>query len=67
MNHKETPPINRAKELWHLFWKDPKDNFFSAKNDVITLVNIIIQESEYSGNNKAVDYWKRVLMEVEKL
>jgi len=60
-------PQQRAKELWHLFFKKENHSFFSAKDDTLTLVDTYINESKYGNHLEAVTYWEKVKNAVKSL
>lgn len=60
-------PKERAKEIWHKFYKEKHHNFFTAKSDTLTLVDTYIQESRFGNHLKAVTFWEKVKQEVEAL
>jgi hypothetical protein len=50
----------RAKQLWHTFYKKSIHNFFSAKDDALTLIETYIRESRFGNHLEAVSYWEEV-------
>ena len=63
----EISPEERAKQIWHTFWKKPEANFFTAKEDSVFLVNTFVNESKYGNHLSAVTYWEEVLKCVNNL
>ena len=61
MENTYTQPIDRAKEIFHKAWKKPLNNFYMAKDEAIYLINMLLEEAEYSNNLQSVEYWKQVL------
>ena len=60
-------PLQRVKEIWHTFFKKPYHNFYTAKDDAITLIEIYIKEAQFGNHLEAVSYWEQVKMEAENL
>ena len=60
-------PQQRAKEIFHTFYRKRNHNFFTAKEDVLTLIDIYLDESRYGNHLEAVSYWEKVKKEAEKL
>ena len=55
-----TNPAERAKELWHIFFKKEIHSFYSAKDDAMTLIDTYIKESRFGNHIEAVAYWEEV-------
>jgi len=60
-------PLQRAKEIFHVFYKKENNNFFTAKDDSLTLIDIYIQESKFGNHLEAVTYWEKVKKEAKEL
>ena len=60
-------PQQRAKEIFLAFYNKENHNFFTAKNDILTAIDIYIKESQYGNHLEAVTYWKQVEEEAKKL
>ncbi|MEI9934148.1 MAG: hypothetical protein WDM71_04715 [Ferruginibacter sp.] len=60
-------PQQRAKEIFHSFYKKENHNFFTAKDDILTLIDIYINESKFGNHLEAVTYWEKVKKEAKKL
>jgi hypothetical protein len=53
-------PQQKAKEIFHSFYKKENHNFFTAKDDILTLIDIVIKESQFGNHLEAVSYWEKV-------
>jgi hypothetical protein len=62
-----TNPTERAKELWHTFYKKENHNFFTAKDDAMTLIDTYLKESRFGNHLEAVNYWEEVKAAMIKL
>ncbi|HTB53576.1 MAG TPA: hypothetical protein VK718_12470 [Ferruginibacter sp.] len=60
-------PQERAKEIFHTFYKKENQTFFTAKDNILTLIDIYIQESRYGNHLEAVTYWEKVKKEATAL
>jgi hypothetical protein len=60
-------PKQRAEEIFHTFYKKENHNFFTAKDDILTLLDIVIDESKYGNHLEAVTYWEKVKKEAVAL
>jgi hypothetical protein len=64
---KAVQPQERAKEIFHTFYKKEDRNFYTAKDDILTLIDIVINESQFGNHLEAVTYWEKVKEEATNL
>ncbi len=60
-------PQEKAKEIFHTFYSKENHNFFTAKDDILTLIDIYIKEAQFGNHLEAVTYWQQVEEEAKKL
>lgn len=60
-------PQERAREIFHTFYRKENHNFFTAKDDILTLIDMYIQEARFGNHLEAVTYWEKVQKEATEL
>lgn len=53
-------PLEKAKEIWHTFFKMPEHSFVTAKESTLVLIETHIKESLYANQLEAHTYWQKV-------